>query len=62
MSDDAMTGREMEKGASEMDAEETARLIDALMAMPPKGLPSIVVFGDDAVFGITPAKRPYRGL
>ena len=57
MADDAMTGREVER-ASEMDAEETARMIDALMAIPPKGLPSIVVFGDEAVFGITPAKRP----
>jgi hypothetical protein len=57
MSDDAMTGRER-NGADEMDAEEIARQIDALMALPPKGLPSIVVFGDDAVFGITPARRP----
>ncbi|MBL8555068.1 MAG: hypothetical protein JNL41_12370 [Phenylobacterium sp.] len=64
MSDDAMTGREREGRSemdSEMDADEIARQIDALMAAPPKGLPSIVVFGDDAVFGITPARRPGGG-
>lgn len=60
MSDDAMTGRDME-GDREMDAEEITRQIDALMALPPKGLPSIIVFGDDAVFGITPARRPVGG-
>ena len=56
MADDAMTGREMD-GAVKID-EETRRHIDALMAEPPKDLPAILVFGDDAVFGITPAKRP----
>ncbi len=56
MADDAIPGREMD-GAVKIDAE-TRRLIDALMAEPPKDLPAIVVFGDDAVFGITPAKRP----
>jgi hypothetical protein len=56
MAEDATTGREMD-GAVRID-EETARLIDALMAEPPKPLPAIIVFGDDAVFGITPAKRP----
>lgn len=38
--------------------DEARRLIDALMAEPPKGLPAIIVIGDDAVFGITPPKRP----
>ena len=56
MADDAIPGREMD-GAVKIDAE-TRRLIDALMAEPPKDLPAILVFGDDAVFGITPAKRP----
>lgn len=56
MAKHATTGREME-GAVMID-EETQRLIDALMAEPPKELPAIIVFGDDAVFGITPAKRP----
>ena len=54
MSDDAMTGREREGRSemdSEMDADEIARQIDALMAAPPKGLPSIVVFGDDVTVG-----------
>ncbi|MBX3486159.1 hypothetical protein [Phenylobacterium sp.] len=60
MSDDAMRGREQE-GRIGMDAEEIAREIDALMAPPPKGLPGILVFGDDAVFGITPARRPAGG-
>lgn len=39
-------------------AEARARLIDALMAGPPKERPAITVLGDEAVFGITPAKRP----
>ena len=30
--------------------------IEALMAEPPKDLPSIVVVGDDHVFGLTPVK------
>lgn len=34
------------------DPEARARVIDELMAPPPKDLPSILVFGDDAVFGI----------
>lgn len=39
------------------DPEARARLIDELMAPPPKGLPSILVFGDDVVFGINPPRR-----
>lgn len=35
-----------------------ARQIDALMAGPPAELPPIIVVGDDAVFGIRPARRP----
>jgi len=58
MADDAMKGRDMGGQDEAMDAEATARLIDALMAGPPKGPPSIIVVGDDAVFGITPAKKP----
>ena len=56
MTEDVIPGRE-EDGAVKIDAE-TRRLIDTLMAEPPKDLPAILVFGDDAVFGITPAKRP----
>lgn len=36
---------------------ELARHIDALMSAPPKPRPSIIVVGDEAVFGITPATR-----
>ena len=45
-------------GAEIADEEREAlqRKIDALMRQPPKDLPSIVVVGDDDVFGITPAK------
>lgn len=39
------------------ERDELARSIDALMAMRPRPLPSIIVLGDDAVFGITPAER-----
>jgi hypothetical protein len=56
VTDGIMTERER-PAAGDSEPEEAARLIDALMAEPPKGLPSIVVVGDDAVFGITPAKR-----
>lgn len=48
-------------GAAEANAAELvelARHIDALMAMPVREWPSIIVVGDDAVFGITPADRP----
>ncbi len=41
----------------ERDPEARARLIDELMAPPPKGLPAIMVFGDDAVFGINPPRH-----
>lgn len=41
----------------ERDPEARARLIDELMAPPPRGLPAIVVFGDDAVFGINPPRH-----
>ncbi|HEY0646531.1 hypothetical protein [Phenylobacterium sp.] len=55
MRNDTPTGR---GGAAEADAAERAELarhIDALMAMPPRRWPSIIVLGDEAVFGITPA-------
>lgn len=39
------------------DPEARARLIDELMAPPPRDLPSIMVFGDDAVFGINPPRH-----
>lgn len=39
------------------DRGRRAREIDALLAGPPASLPSIVVFGDDAVFGIRPIRR-----
>ncbi|MFZ5718385.1 MAG: hypothetical protein ACOY5Y_02845 [Pseudomonadota bacterium] len=41
----------------ERDPEARARLIDELMAPPPKGLPAIMVFGDEAVFAINPARH-----
>lgn len=44
-------------GDEDDDPEARVRLIDALMAGPPARRPSIIVLGDDAVFGITPAKR-----
>lgn len=59
MRDDTPAGR---GGAAEADAAERAELarhIDVLMAMPVKSWPSIIVVGDEAVFGITPADRPY---
>ena len=37
---------------------DESRLIDALMSGPPKSRPSIIVVGDDAVSGITPAPMP----
>ena len=55
MTEDALKGPE--EGEVEQDNEAVARLIDDLMAGPPAGLPEIVVFGDEAVFGIRPAKR-----
>jgi hypothetical protein len=60
MAEDPMTSGEppAPEAPDAPDAEATARLIDALMSTPPKGLPSIVVVGDDAVFGINPARRP----
>lgn len=39
------------------DPERRARQIDALMAGPPAEHPPIIVFGDDAVFGIRPIRR-----
>lgn len=39
------------------DPDARARLIDELMAPPPRDLPSIMVFGDDAVFGVTPPRH-----
>lgn len=56
MSDDATArcGQDQVNGG----AEDVRRLIDALMAAPPKDLPAIVVIGDEAVFGITPPRRP----
>lgn len=40
------------------DREAIKREIDRLMAGPPKGMPSIVIVGDDVVFGVTPIRRP----
>jgi len=36
----------------------TAAEIDALMALPPRPIPSIFVIGDDAVSSITLPRRP----
>jgi hypothetical protein len=38
----------------ERDADDPRQLIDALMAQPPAGLPSIIVIGDDDIFGFRP--------
>jgi hypothetical protein len=46
-------------GGAAAERAELARHIDALMAMPPKPWPSIIVVGDEAVFGITPAERSH---
>jgi hypothetical protein len=51
--DDPVGGPELEP-----DPEQRRRLIDALMAGPPAGLPSIVVVGDDDIFGIRPPPQP----
>lgn len=45
----------------ERDPEARARLIDELMAPPPRGLPAIMVFGDEAVFGINPPRHRLEG-
>ncbi len=41
--------------AEQMTAAERAALIAALMALPIKQRPQIIVFGDDDVVGINPA-------
>jgi hypothetical protein len=41
--------------AEQMTAAERAALIAALMALPVKQRPQIIVFGDDDVAGINPA-------
>ena len=58
MRDDMPAGRGGAAEAGAAERSELARHIDALMAMPPRPWPSIIVVGDDAVFGITPADRP----
>jgi len=41
---------------SQGEADETGRQIEALMRQPVKEPPSIIVVGDDDVFGITPTR------
>ena len=57
MRDDTPALRERASDVKAAERAELARHIDALMAMPPKPWPSIIVLGDEAVFAITPAKR-----
>lgn len=56
--DRAMQDGRADEADDAADREELGRSIDALMAMRPRSAPSIIVVGDDAVFGITPARRP----
>jgi hypothetical protein len=42
--------------AADEDGELTQQAIEALMREPVKEPPSIIVVGDDDVFGITPAQ------
>jgi hypothetical protein len=57
MRDDTQMVRRDALEADAADRAELARNIDALMALPPKPWPSIIVVGDEVVFGITPEKR-----
>ena len=57
MADDSVTTRDLTDGDWAEDPILRARQIDALMEGPPADLPSIIVFGDDAVFGIRPVRR-----
>jgi hypothetical protein len=57
MKDDMPTGRGGAVDAEAAERAELARHIDVLMQIPPRPWPSIIVVGDEAVFGITPAKR-----
>jgi hypothetical protein len=57
MRDDTPVGRAGDFEAEAAERAELARHIDALMAMPPKPWPSIIVVGDEAVFAITPVAR-----
>jgi len=58
MANEPAVEREAMDGDFETDPEARARQIDALMAGPPAELPSILVFGDEAVFGLRPLRRP----
>jgi hypothetical protein len=57
MRDDTQAVRADALDADAADRAELARHIDALMALPPKPWPSIIVVGDEAVFAITPVAR-----
>jgi hypothetical protein len=57
MADDPVTTRELAEEDWAEDPILRARQIDALMEGPPADLPSIIVFGDEAVFGIRPVRR-----
>lgn len=57
MRDNTQAVRRDALDADAADRAELARHIDALMALQPKPWPSIIVVGDEVVFGITPAKR-----
>lgn len=55
MTDDTRSLRDEDPDGAER--AELTRHLDALMQLPPKASPSIIVVGDDAVFGITLARR-----
>jgi hypothetical protein len=57
MAEQTTTGGDMRGRDEDDDPVALARQIDALMAGPTAERPSIIVLGDEAVFGITPAKR-----
>jgi hypothetical protein len=57
MANETMAGPGMIDRDWDDDPAVRARQIDALMAGAPADLPPIVVFGDDAVFGIRPIRR-----
>jgi len=56
MSNEADNGRERAQEPRH-EPHQVTNLIDALMRAPPAPRPSIIVVGDEAVFGITPPRR-----
>jgi len=56
MADDPALARDFTDGDWADDPIVRARQVDGLMVGSPADLPSIVVLGDDAVFGIRPIR------